>query len=105
MPRYIDANMLLTDLGDEPEVWTDSECEIQARNDYRDFKSFIQNAPTADVVEVVRCENCKWSRERNAYERIILVEGVLICTKSEATADGSGGVWSNHFCSYGERKE
>ncbi len=57
------------------------------------------------VVPVVRCRNCKNSRERNEHERNYLVEGVLICTSPDATDDFWNAVWPEHFCSYGERKE
>jgi hypothetical protein len=57
----------------------------------------IENAPKADVVEVVRCKDCLY--------------------KNEWANDGSyplynfckhSGLWhltDNHFCSYGEKKE
>ena len=90
MPRYIDANKLLTDLGEEPMVWTDSEYEIQARSDYRDFKSLIQNTPTEDVREVVRCKDCK-----HYYEGIM-----NRCTHP----DGLKTAGEHNWCSWGERK-
>ena len=55
----------------------------------------VKTAPTADVVEVVRCGNCKHKNEwiRNGL-------GEYFCRRS--------GLWcltDNHFCSYGERKD
>ena len=60
---------------------------------------------TPDVVDVVRCKECKYSRERNEHEREYLVEGVLICTSCEASDECWNPVYPSHFCSYGERKE
>lgn len=59
----------------------------------------IINLPAADVVEVVRCENCQH------YELLgdaILTDAVRgICTYRPMAY----GVKDNDFCSYGERKE
>ena len=57
------------------------------------------------TVEVVRCKDCKHSRERNENERKYLVEGVLICTSGEAADECWNPVYPSHFCSYGERRE
>ena len=58
-----------------------------------------------DVVEVVRCKDCKHTRERNDYEKQYLVDGVLICTSPDVADDCWQAVWPEHFCSYGERKD
>ena len=47
----------------------------------------IANAPTADVVEVVRCKDCRYKLQCNQY---VLMTGDEICLG---------------FCSYGERSE
>lgn len=59
--------------------------------------------PTADVVEVVRCKDCKYSRPRNKSEKNIYFEDVLICESCEM-ADEPCAVCETDFCSYGERK-
>ena len=59
MPRYIDADMLIKKIFPIGLV-DDGKYNIKAKA----VKVAIDNAPTADVVEVVRCENCIWSRER-----------------------------------------
>lgn len=56
MSRYIDADKLKERMGEEPKVWNDTDAEIQARNDYRDFMTAIDAAPTEDVEAVVRCK-------------------------------------------------
>lgn len=53
---------------------------------------------------VVRCKECKHSRERNEYEKEYLVEGVLICTSPDVADDCWLAVWPENYCSYGERR-
>ena len=65
----------------------------------------VRGVPIADVVEVVRCKDCKYSRERNDNEGEYLADGVLICTSDEAADECWNPVYPSHFCSYGERKE
>ena len=57
-----------------------------------------------DLVEVVRCKDCKYSRPRNESEKHRYFEGVLICESCEM-ADEPVAVCFDDFCSYGERKE
>ncbi|MBO7171335.1 MAG: hypothetical protein J6V52_00035 [Bacteroidaceae bacterium] len=70
-----------------------------------DADYIIDYMPAVDAVEVVRCRDCKHTRERDEDEKNYLVEGVLICTSIDATNDCSNAVWPDHFCSYGERRE
>ena len=57
-----------------------------------------------DVVKVVRCNDCKFSRPRNKSEKNIYFEGVLICESCQM-ADEPCAVCDDDFCSYGELKE
>ena len=62
-----------------------------------DFKSMINGQPTADVVEVVRCKDCKYLRfdkdfMTGRYCSLRNVNGGLFCE-------------DNDFCSYGERAD
>ena len=66
--------------------------------------AILQEAPTVDAVEVVRCKNCKHRRDKNEQEQRYLVEDVLICTNPDVSEDCWSAVWPDHFCSYGERK-
>ena len=54
----------------------------------------ILDAPVADVVEVVRCKDCLYSRER--YGHLECIHGVSY-----------RNTWNkpDFFCAYGERKE
>ena len=82
--RYIDANLVKDALlGWETEP-TDEEIEYA-----------IDNIPTADVVEVVRCKDCKYYNNRYA-----------VC-EHEHWQDAEGwdeDVLPTDFCSYGERR-
>lgn len=64
----------------------------------------IELIPAADVVEVVRCKDCKYSRPKNKSEKNIYFEDVIICESCEM-ADEPCAVLTNDFCSYGERKD
>lgn len=54
-----------------------------------DLIQAIENLPAADVVEVVRCKDCKYNK-------------LGICSKSENWDDGKQ-YDPNHFCAEGER--
>ena len=54
----------------------------------------IEEAPTVDAVEVVRCKNCKWST-KNTMSKVV----PLFCELEE------NAVFCDDYCSYGERKE
>ena len=53
----------------------------------------LVRAPTADVVEVVRCKDCKHCVED------IICEGVVYCNEHHK------GMRENDYCSYGERRK
>lgn len=58
-------------------------------------RKLMEDAPTIDAVEVVRCKDCKygdWDSEP---------DDAMVCMRTK------DGFWrsGNDFCSYGERKE
>ena len=53
----------------------------------------LEDASDADVVEVVRCKDCKW------YKRKYPWNGIYECSYLEAPMD------DDDFCSWGERRE
>lgn len=84
MARYIDAELI--DLGRV----SDSICQWQAQE-------AIDDTSTADVVEVVRCKDCK--HYLNSNEKCILIDTRLHFYETDKT-------WtSDCFCSWGERRE
>lgn len=63
----------------------------------------IENAPTADVVEVVRCKDCKYWQDQE--EGIVEVP---ICARIQSAPEENPLVMiigENGYCSYGERRE
>ena len=59
--------------------------------------------PAADVVEVVRCKDCKlWSSSLTKEEKQVLID-----TNTDGVCEVwmSDGLMPNDFCSYGQRKE
>lgn len=55
--------------------------------------AMLENTPIADVVEVVRCKDCKY------LSRAVKATGVCIYSKGLVT------ISENSYCSYGERKK
>ena len=59
-------------------------------------RKLIEDAPTIDAVEVVRCRECKWYQIRRWND----TKPEYDCRKTHALLDVS----PEDFCSYGERK-
>ena len=88
MSRYIDADALI-DFIDVGHLRHPSELCFSEIN----VVNLLLHAPTADVVEVVRCKDCKYYEQAKVNNK-----GFLICPASGmeiAEAD---------FCSYRERR-
>ena len=81
-------------LGERPMVWTsDDDYSLGERNQYDIDRLAIETVPSADVVEVVRCSDCKHSYE--TFAGWICSHGVCVdCV-----------VRDDFYCSYGERKD
>lgn len=63
-------------------------------------KEILEN----DDVKVVRCVNCKYSRDsQTKFERHTYVEGCVICANGEIS-DTEFVMFGDDFCSYGETK-
>ena len=65
----------------------------------------IEKQPTADVVEVVRCRDCKyWDKVKNPKHA-----GKGICISPNKSIGGyctrKGATLENDYCSYGERMD
>ena len=80
----------------------DADAAKLTANDYKIFRcqlgglvdvvEFLDDMPTVDAVEVVRCRDCKWLYdEMDDY-----------CCRSHR---GLVRICENSFCSYGERKD
>ena len=92
-------------------IWI-TDCLLNEANEAADcFKlciDLLDSIPAADVVEVVRCRECKyWGDEDGKLQRS---DGLLFarCIIHNYLLDGRHTGWcptENDFCSYGERKE
>ena len=89
MTRYIDADALIKGIDIKLEITGRDEANKVA-NAFCEIISRIKNTPTADVVEVVRCGECKYMQ----------ADG-----KCDAFADFSVRPSASDYCSYGIRRE
>lgn len=108
--RLIDGDVLIEKFNEKADM---AECLIDERTAER-FANFcaladaIEESPTVDAVEVVRCRECKyWGDEDGKLKDS---DGVLFarCKVHNYLIDGRHTGWcptENDFCSYGERKE
>jgi len=82
MARYIDADALIEPMKNAC-MGVMSGCEP-----FNEPLKVLESAPTADVVQVVRCKDCKWYEEQD--------ETIVTCLLVEAGARIDG------FCAWGE---
>lgn len=100
MAKYIDreaAVKLLRNQAREALEYSNTECEVLSS-----VADELEDFPPADVVPVVRCKDCVYSRPRIAAEKEVLRENVVICT---AISGEYITKWEDDFCSEGVRKE
>lgn len=83
MKRLIDADAVK--LNFHRQGWNDS------------IDAIIENEPTVDAVEVVRCKDCKYRLETDEGE---YNPEDIVCSYWS-----SDGLQAMDYCSYGERKE
>ena len=104
MARYIDAEKFLKSMIAKfkcvPLVGVSKYIQGEECFEGEPLDSLINEAPTVDVVEVVRCENCK---------RRVDYEGRIMCNKFGHKFQGEwyglSATAKYHFCSYGERRD
>jgi hypothetical protein len=106
MARYIDAEPMLREAIEERKfVFAREDArrkEIIVRTVYKDLAEFINNQPTADVVEVVRCSECRFNvanMEKDEYDTTDYSGEDIVC--SYFLTDG---MQPEDFCSQGERR-
>lgn len=105
MAKYIDREALvdwlkhipLKDLSDGQGL-----CRVIMEDDFKAAISSLPESAVADVVPVVRCKDCRYSRPQTAAEREVFYEDVVICT---ALSSEYVPMWKDEFCSEGVRKE
>ena len=99
--EYIERNALLTEIISELEY--DPDIYTSEHNRYVDFglKIAIRDVkaqPVVDVVEVVRCKDCKHRSQLTGKAPFAF----YACSYDKGLGDN---VREDDFCSYGERKE
>ena len=75
------------------------DAELLKQQDFQDYSKTdveyaIDHCPTADVVEVVRCKDCKYCT------KAVSIENTYFCVVGSNATDTT----LDNFCSYGERK-
>lgn len=93
MPRYVDVEKLISEMKSLSE---------QERLEFIGVYDCIKSQPTAE--EVVKCKDCKHSREMDKYEKLLYLETCVGCTH-HSTSYYSLIMQGDDYCSYGERKE
>jgi hypothetical protein len=83
--RFISQNALIKEIA-----------KIRGNLNTRNVGQAIWDTPTADVVEVVRCRDCKYKMTASFNGDILIG-----CSNQSALLD----VYDDGFCSYGERRE
>lgn len=97
--RLIDADALKEKL---PPVFIEASCrDCPVVRGFVGLGNLINDAPTVDAVEVVRCRECKHA---NTYNIPKWSDGV-ICKYWSEEADRTIDVPKNGYCFCGERKE
>lgn len=91
MPRYIDADAL-DDIVQELNEHRDFGI---TRYEYKRISNIIFEFPTADVVEVVRCKDCKYNVDGEPN-----ISGLVYCGEVL-----DGWISEDFFCKEGERRE
>ena len=86
--RYISQNALITEIA-----------KIHGNLNTRNVGQAIWDTPTADVVEVVRCKDCKHLEIINSREVYAK------CRMTDLEFKTFDIDTRKHFCSYGERRE
>ena len=91
MSRYIDAEKI-----DTRERGNNSQ-----RTMWHEIERIICNAPTADVVEVVRCRDCKYFVDEDETD----ILGLCTCKRIAIAYNGELYPERDFYCPYGERRE
>lgn len=89
MPRYIDVDKLIGEMK--------SLCE-QDRLEFMGVYDCIKSQHTADVMEVVRCKDCKYYKTKP-------LTGEKLCIKHKESMERMWRSKPDDYCSCGERKK
>ena len=68
---------------------------------YKEVLQVVEDAPTVDAVEVVRCRDCKWYMPGDLFTDIMFCHRL----KKDNGKPAKYNYCADDFCSYGERKD
>ena len=86
--EYIERGALLENLKKQYGEELGWQCTVNMS----DVEMMLEDAPTADVVEVVRCKDCAYDNEDNMQPHSGWCEYL------------ERGEYNEHYCNYGERR-
>lgn len=82
--KYIEADALITCMEENCDTWKNDDM----RRGFRECARIVFDMPAADVVEVVRCGQCKFFQSSGCF---IGIQGAQIS--------------SDNYCAWGQRKD
>ena len=106
MAEYIEREALMEQLGKKKAGIADKRYTEGFNDALMRFRSMVHSAKAADVVEVVRCKDCKywhestWFCSKNSY---FIDSNEISCSPLESPTWTMWG--ENDFCSNGEMKD
>ena len=89
MSDFISRQAAIEALDEEPDVWLEDDYSYGLRDQWRYDKTAIEAVPSENVVEVVRCKECKYYDDTPPFS---------YCVQNSKYVDDDG------FCSDGERR-
>ena len=98
MAEYINREELLKDIEDSVRFSTRNGVSAELRGAHK-IVDRIRSAPACDVVEIVRCKDCKYF-DIEEDDALGTCMGKFICV----SLGGEIYPEPNHYCSYGERR-
>lgn len=69
--------------------------------DLTSLREVLEDTPTADVVEVVRCKDCKYFLDKQIKNH----QGICMCGEKDTSYASDFYPYADDFCSYGQRKD
>lgn len=98
MAEYIERDFLISKLMEHLRKYPNACYSVS------EIILILNNVPTADVVEVVRCKDCVYSRELDKYEKKLYLDNCVGCC-FHSKSYHSLIMEDKDFCSCGIRKE
>lgn len=100
MAEYIDRDKLYTEVTEKYHDITAGSYPFNVVA--HDMAQLVKNAPTEDVVPVVRCKDCKYWNKTDTDIIVNIDYGK--CTNSNSPYHNEEETTGGDYCSYGERR-